>query len=104
MLGIVDTEKAKSIPSYSIENTMEGAAGEQREEGVPIIVILDQTPFYAEGGGQLGDRGQLLGLDTKEGMIFAVEDTQKSGSLILHIGRLKSGKLEVNQEAPSQYR
>ncbi len=45
-------------------------------------VLLDRTPFYPEGGGQVGDRGAL----EADGARFAVEDTQKFGHLILHVG------------------
>lgn len=57
------------------------------------LVVLDQTPFYAESGGQIGDRGWLLG----EGLEFVVEDTQKQGGSILHLGYLKQGQLQQGQ-------
>lgn len=53
-----------------------------------VIVVLDNTPFYAESGGQVGDTGMLRG---SSGAEFAVADTQKSANAILHIGRLISG-------------
>lgn len=59
------------------------------------FVILDRTPFYAEGGGQQGDAGQLTG---SAGAVFEVGDTQKSGGFFLHIGELKSGALKVGDE------
>lgn len=61
------------------------------QEGQNGIVILDRTPFYAEGGGQLGDRGQLSGTD---GALFEVSDTQKVGGFYLHIGEMKAGTLQ----------
>ena len=51
------------------------------------IVFLDQTPFYAESGGQVGDRGRLTGKD----FIFSVEDTQKVGDHFAHIGTVEEG-------------
>ncbi|MCR9141431.1 MAG: alanine--tRNA ligase [bacterium] len=60
-------------------------------EGQSGIVVLDRTPFYAEGGGQLGDHGQLIGED---GAVFEVHDTQKNGAFFLHLGELKSGVLK----------
>lgn len=52
------------------------------EDGKVLALILDQTPFYAEQGGQIGDEGYLeIG-----GNRFLVRDTQKSGSYILHVG------------------
>ncbi len=68
--------------------------GESRDmlsaPGSPAIIILDKTPFYAEGGGQLGDSGTL---STADGAIFFVKDTRKQGQFHLHIGQLKKGAL-----------
>jgi alanyl-tRNA synthetase len=63
---------------------------EQIAVGDKAIVILDETPFYAESGGQVGDIGVL----TTESASFAVHDTQKQGKSILHIGVLESGNLD----------
>lgn len=59
----------------------------------PVGVVLDRTPFYGESGGQVGDVGTLTG----DGVTFEVIDTQKDGDLWLHIGHLKSGRLEIGQ-------
>jgi alanyl-tRNA synthetase len=48
-------------------------------------VVLDRTPFYAEGGGQTGDHGEIIG---PEGRLI-VEDTQRAGDAIIHVGRLE---------------
>jgi alanyl-tRNA synthetase len=58
-------------------------------------VILDTTPFYPEGGGQMGDRGNIL---TPSG-VFIVEDTQASGGAIVHRGRVVEGEIRVNDSA-----
>ncbi|HEX7197777.1 MAG TPA: DHHA1 domain-containing protein, partial [Candidatus Limnocylindria bacterium] len=58
--------------------------------GEPAAVVLDRTPFYAEGGGQVGDRGELIGASGR----LRVDDTQRSGDAIAHLGEL-SGTLEV---------
>jgi alanyl-tRNA synthetase len=58
-------------------------------------VILDTTPFYPEGGGQMGDRGNIL---TPSG-VFMVEDTQASGGAIVHRGRVVEGEIRVNDSA-----
>jgi len=55
----------------------------------PVRVVLDRTPFYGESGGQVGDTGQLVG----EGVEFEVIDTQKDGSLVIHLGHLRKGVL-----------
>ena len=65
------------------------------EAGAACEVILTRTPFYAEGGGQIGDRGVLR--DADGGVLFEVEDTQKPvGGLIVHRGTLR-GRLAVGQ-------
>ena len=64
---------------------------EQIEEGQEGSVVLDQTPFYAESGGQVGDTGAL-----RDGNVcFKVLDTQKHGGAHVHIGRLISGRISV---------
>jgi alanyl-tRNA synthetase len=55
----------------------------------PITVVLDQTPFYGEGGGQVGDVGEIIG----DGFRFDVIDTQKEGGFTLHRGHLREGKM-----------
>ncbi len=59
------------------------------DNGDEAIIILDQTPFYAESGGQVGDIGTLF----SKGMEFQVLDTQKQNDVYLHIGKLISGEL-----------
>ncbi len=58
-----------------------------------VAVILDRSPFYGEAGGQVGDTGQLKG----DGFTFDVTDTQRYGDLILHIGHLSEGRMEINK-------
>ena len=58
--------------------------------GDPSVVVLDRTPFYAEGGGQIGDRGELIGVNGR----MRVSDTQRTGDAIAHLGEL-SGELRV---------
>ena len=61
------------------------------EEGERGMVIANQTPFYGESGGQMGDTGLLM---AGEGNAFVVEDTQKKlGDMHVHIGRMKAGRL-----------
>jgi alanyl-tRNA synthetase len=63
--------------------------------GCPGILVLDQTPFYAESGGQIGDRGVIRGSDN---LLFQVQDTQKAGDAVLHIGVLESGSASTGAE------
>lgn len=70
---------------------IDGKAVDSVSAGQEAVVILDQTPFYAESGGQVGDKGELKGA----GFSFAVSDTQKYGKAIGHIGKVASGTLKV---------
>lgn len=70
---------------------IDGKAVDSVSAGQEAVVILDQTPFYAESGGQVGDNGELKGA----GFSFAVSDTQKYGQAIGHIGKVASGSLKV---------
>ncbi|HFD1372446.1 TPA: alanine--tRNA ligase [Klebsiella quasipneumoniae] len=70
---------------------IDGKAVDSVSAGQEAVVILDQTPFYAESGGQVGDKGELKGA----GFSFAVSDTQKYGQAIGHIGKVASGSLKV---------
>lgn len=77
----------------------DGAAVAELHEGDLGVVVLDHTPFYAESGGQCGDRGELKGV----GGIFAVEDTLKIQAAVFgHHGILKTGKLAVGQEVAAR--
>lgn len=70
---------------------VDGKAVDAVNAGQEAVVVLDQTPFYAESGGQVGDKGELKGANFS----FAVEDTQKYGQAIGHIGKLAVGSLKV---------
>jgi alanyl-tRNA synthetase len=71
---------------------VEGKPVEEIQAGDSAIVVLDDTPFYAESGGQVGDKGVLK---TAAGE-FAVSDTQKYGKAFGHQGVLNAGKLRIN--------
>ena len=70
-----------------------GQTVDSLEAGVEADVLLAETPFYAESGGQVGDTGTLT---TPEGAVFTVEDTRRPAQgIILHHGRLTGGTLAV---------
>ncbi|MFU2080867.1 alanine--tRNA ligase [Avibacterium avium] len=71
----------------------EGKPVEQISAGQNAVVILENTPFYAESGGQVGDTGRLEGQD----FLFNVTDTQKYGQVFGHIGGVAEGTLSVGQ-------
>ena len=72
----------------------DGAVVDSLGVGQEGQVVLDQTPFYAEGGGQMGDSGTLSGARSR----FTVRDTQKIGASFAHIGVVESGTLRVGEE------
>ncbi|MBU1998789.1 MAG: alanine--tRNA ligase [Candidatus Omnitrophota bacterium] len=65
------------------------------EEG---IIILDKTVFYAESGGQVADTGELI----NDRNIFKVLDTQKSGKVFLHKGKVEEGRFKVSDEVTAK--
>jgi alanyl-tRNA synthetase len=66
-----------------------GAEAEAAQAGTEVAVILNQTPFYGESGGQVGDTGTITGPD---GLVITVTDTQKKlGDLFIHLGRVEGG-------------
>ncbi|HEL3179807.1 TPA: alanine--tRNA ligase [Stenotrophomonas maltophilia] len=77
----------------------DGRPVQSADAGDAVIVITDQTPFYAESGGQVGDTGVLTG----NGVRLAVEDTQKfAGQFHGHVGPLSEGGLKVGDVLSGQ--
>ena len=68
---------------------MKGERVQRAEAGAEVELVLDRTPFYAEGGGQVGDAGTL----EAEGVAVEIADAQPRGDLIAHIGRVASGSV-----------
>ncbi|EPR9026345.1 alanine--tRNA ligase [Cronobacter dublinensis] len=87
--GYDQTELTAKVTALFID----GKAVDQITAGQQAVVVLDETPFYAESGGQVGDKGELKG----NGFTFSVNDTQKYGQAIGHIGELASGVLKVGE-------
>jgi alanyl-tRNA synthetase len=72
---------------------VDGAEAGSASEGQQVVVFLDQTPFYAESGGQVGDTGRL----TSDTVQIEVTDTQKAGKGHAHIGRVISGTVTAGE-------
>src|SRR3954470_11036093 len=84
-----ETETAEGVVTALIRDGKEVSEFKAGETGA---VIVNQTPFYGESGGQLGDTGTM----TADGVRFAVSDTQKeAGDLFVHAGKVEQGTLKV---------
>ena len=75
-----------------------GQPAEEITAGQEGVIVLDETPFYGESGGQVGDTGVLKGMNAE----FSVSDTQKYGQAIGHIGKLTAGHLRVGDRLDAQ--
>jgi alanyl-tRNA synthetase len=83
-----ETETAEGALTALVRD---GKEVESLKAGESGAVVLNQTPFYAESGGQVGDTGVMLG----EGVRFRVTDTQKkAGDLFVHLGQVEQGTLK----------
>ena len=86
-----ETNQAEGLVLSLLKNNKEVNEINENDEG---IIIVNQTPFYAESGGQVGDIGQIIANDFK----FEVTDVQKKlGDLFVHYGRVISGSIKLNQ-------
>ncbi len=86
-------DSGKVIGLYSEGNQVESVS-----EGMRVAVVLDNTPFYAESGGQVGDSGYL----SCDSATVEVVDCQKSGEHNLHIGSVVKGSLTVGDQVLAQ--
>jgi alanyl-tRNA synthetase len=85
-----DTEIAEGVIAAIV---VEGEPASEISTGDAASLVLNQTPFYGESGGQVGDRGEIK---TPDGALFKVETTQKkAGDLFIHTGKLTKGKLKA---------
>jgi alanyl-tRNA synthetase len=75
-----------------------GEAVATADAGTEVQVVLNQTPFYAESGGQVGDRGYLLG----DRVVIRVDDVQKESDFFVHFGRIERGSLSVGDTVNAQ--
>ena len=77
---------------------VEGQPVESASAGTPVQIALDKTPFYAESGGQIGDRGYLSGAET----VVRIEDVKKDGAIFVHFGRVERGELKLGDRVTAQ--
>ena len=100
---VLDTHGATDFLGYDTEHAegqivsvvCDGAQVQIADYGTSVQVVLNQTPFYAESGGQIGDHGQIV---TETGTII-ITDTRKSADLFIHIGKVSRGSIANGQAA-----
>lgn len=100
--GVASTEfLGYTLPSTKAQVTAliaDGKQVESAEAGTKVQVVLDQTPFYAESGGQIGDRGYLTGED----VVVRIEDVKKEANLFVHFGHIERGTLQLGMPVTAQ--
>ena len=77
---------------------VEGKSVEAAEAGTQVQIVLNKTPFYAESGGQIGDRGYISG----DSVLVRVEDVKKESDFFVHFGRIERGTLRVEDAVTAQ--
>jgi alanyl-tRNA synthetase len=86
-----ETNQAEGVVQTLLKNNKEVEVLKANDEG---MIIVNQTPFYGESGGQVGDIGEIVTSDFK----FKVSDVQKKlGDLFVHYGKVTSGEIKINQ-------
>lgn len=88
----------ESMETKIIGLLQEGNEVKSINKGAKGAVILDHTPFYAESGGQVGDKGLLIGKNCS----FQVDDTQKVGQAVVHYGEVIKGELTLDLSIHAQ--
>ncbi|WP_293155131.1 alanine--tRNA ligase [Microcoleus sp. bin48.metabat.b7b8b9.023] len=74
---------------------VDGEAVESAEAGTEVQVVLNQTPFYAESGGQLGDKGYLQSGENGDGLLVRIDDVKKESDFFVHFGFVERGTIKV---------
>jgi alanyl-tRNA synthetase len=85
-----ETEKAEGVITALVQN---GAVVDSASEGDAVSIVVNQTPFYGESGGQQGDTGTISG----DGFLVTVTDTQKKNDgVFVHVGTVTKGTVKVD--------
>ncbi|MEG5139949.1 MULTISPECIES: alanine--tRNA ligase [unclassified Microcoleus] len=74
---------------------VDGQAVASAEAGTEVQIVLNKTPFYAESGGQLGDKGYLKSGENGDGLLVRVDDVKKESDFFVHFGLVERGMLKV---------
>lgn len=89
-LGYTEPQTQAIIEAVLVEGKTVSVAN----AGTEVQVVLDRTPFYAESGGQIGDRGYLSG----DNLVVRIEDVQKESGMYIHYGRVERGYLRSGEK------
>ena len=103
---VVATQNATAFKGYQVLEqpscvqalVANGEPATSASAGDHVQIVLESTPFYGEGGGQVGDRGVLSGAD----VIVAIESVSRSRDVFVHAGRIKRGQLTVGDAITAQ--
>ncbi|WP_460206881.1 alanine--tRNA ligase, partial [Scytonema sp. NUACC21] len=89
----------QSAATSVVEALLVGGVSEpEAEAGTDVQIVLNQTPFYAESGGQIGDRGYISG----DGILVTIHDVKKESDFFVHFGRIERGTLRVGDTVTAQ--
>jgi alanyl-tRNA synthetase len=88
-LGYEKTQCKGAVQALFVDNALVQAIKAPQK----ATIILSESPFYAESGGQIGDTGTIL---SKDG-VFVVTDTKRKGDVILHFGQMQSGEMTCGE-------
>lgn len=75
-----------------------GVSQEAAEAGTEVQIVLDKTPFYAESGGQIGDKGYISG----DGVLVRIEDVKKESDFFIHFGYIERGTIRISDNITAQ--
>jgi alanyl-tRNA synthetase len=88
-MGYTEPQLTATVEAVLIEGNLAPSA----EAGNIVQIVLNQTPFYAESGGQIGDRGYLTG----DNLVIRIEDVKKESGIFIHFGQVERGTVQTGQ-------
>ena len=88
-MGYTEPQLSAIVEAVLIEGNLAPTA----EAGNVVQIVLNQTPFYAESGGQIGDRGYLTG----DNLVIRIEDVKKESEIFIHFGQVERGTIQTGQ-------
>ncbi|MFM7442109.1 MAG: alanine--tRNA ligase, partial [Snowella sp.] len=88
-MGYTEPQLTATVEAVLIEGNLAPSA----EAGNIVQIVLNQTPFYAESGGQIGDHGYLTG----DNLVIRIEDVKKESGIFIHFGQVERGTIQTGQ-------